>query len=105
MTALAVMAHGGDGCISVTANVAPKLCAEMQDACMGRDFAVALKLQDRLTPLHAALFADPNPAGAKCALAVLGKIEEEIRLPMLPASDAARAAIKQAMAYAGLLPA
>ena len=61
--------------------------------------------QDRLTPLHAALFAEPNPAGAKCAVALLGKIEEEIRLPMLPASDAARAAIKAAMAHAGLLPA
>jgi 4-hydroxy-tetrahydrodipicolinate synthase len=105
MTALGVMAHGGHGCISVTSNVAPKLCAEMQEACLGGDFAAALKLQDRLTPLHAALFAEPNPAGAKCALALLGKIGEEIRLPMLPASDAARAAIKAAMATAGLLPA
>jgi 4-hydroxy-tetrahydrodipicolinate synthase len=105
MTALGVMAHGGHGCISVTSNVAPKLCAEMQEACLGGDFAAALKLQDRLTPLHAALFAEPNPAGAKCALALLGKIDEEIRLPMLPASDAARAAIKAAMATAGLLPA
>jgi 4-hydroxy-tetrahydrodipicolinate synthase len=77
----------------------------MQEACLGGDFAAALKLQDRLTPLHAALFAEPNPAGAKCALALLGKIDEEIRLPMLPASDAARAAIKAAMATAGLLPA
>jgi 4-hydroxy-tetrahydrodipicolinate synthase len=105
MTALGVMAHGGHGCISVTSNVAPKLCAEMQEACLGGDFAAALKLQDRLTPLHAALFAEPNPAGAKCALALLGKIDEEIRLPMLPASDAAGAAIKAAMATAGLLPA
>jgi 4-hydroxy-tetrahydrodipicolinate synthase len=105
MTALGVMAHGGHGCISVTSNVAPKLCAEMQEACLGGDFAAALKLQDRLAPLHAALFAEPNPAGAKCALALLGKIDEEIRLPMLPASDAARAAIKAAMATAGLLPA
>jgi 4-hydroxy-tetrahydrodipicolinate synthase len=105
MTALGVMAHGGHGCISVTSNVAPKLCAEMQEACLGGDFAAALKLQDRLTPLHAALFAEPNPAGAKCALALLGKIDEEIRLPMLPASVAAGAAIKAAMATAGLLPA
>jgi 4-hydroxy-tetrahydrodipicolinate synthase len=105
MTALGVMAHGGHGCISVTSNVAPKLCAEMQEACLGGDFAAALKLQDRLTPLHAALFAEPNPAGAKCALALLGKIGEEIRLPMLPASDAARAAIKAAMTSAGLLSA
>ncbi len=105
MTALGVMAHGGHGCISVTSNVAPKLCSEMQEACLAGDFAAALQFQDRLTPLHAALFAEPNPAGAKCALALLGKIEEEIRLPMLPASDSARAAIKAAMGHAGLLPA
>jgi 4-hydroxy-tetrahydrodipicolinate synthase len=105
MTALGVMAHGGHGCISVTSNVAPKLCSEMQEACLSGDFTAALRLQDRLTPLHAALFAEPNPAGAKCALDLLGKIDEEIRLPMLRVSDAARAAIKAAMAYAGLLPA
>jgi len=103
MTALGVMAHGGHGCISVTSNVAPKQCAEMQEACLAGDFAAALKLQDRLTPLHAALFVEPNPAGPKYALSLLGKISGEIRLPMLPASETAQAAIKAAMIHAGLI--
>ncbi|MGB6176296.1 MAG: 4-hydroxy-tetrahydrodipicolinate synthase [Methylocella sp.] len=103
MTALAVMAHGGHGCISVTSNVAPKQCAQMQDACLAGDFVAALMLQDQLTPLHAALSADPNPAGPKYALSLLGKILGEIRLPMLPASETAQAAIKAAMSHAGLI--
>lgn len=103
MTALGLMAHGGDGCISVTSNVAPRICADMQNACLSGDFSGALKVQDRLTPLHAALFADPNPAGPKFALSVLGKIANELRLPMLPASQAAQTAIKSAMVHAGLL--
>jgi 4-hydroxy-tetrahydrodipicolinate synthase len=103
MTALAVMAHGGHGCISVTANVAPRICADMQEACLNGDFAAALRFQDRLTPLHAALFSDPSPAGAKHALSLLGKIADELRLPMLPASGAAQAAIKAAMVHARLL--
>lgn len=105
MTALAVMAHGGHGCISVTSNVAPDMCARMQESCLAGDFATALELQDRLSPLHAALFADPNPAGPKYALSVLGKILGEIRLPMLPASETAQAAIRAAMAHAGLIAA
>ncbi|MDQ6869864.1 MAG: 4-hydroxy-tetrahydrodipicolinate synthase [Pseudomonadota bacterium] len=104
MTALAVMAHGGHGCISVTSNVAPKQCSQLQEACLAGDFVAALMLQDQLTPLHAALSAEPNPAGPKYALALLGKILGEIRLPMLPASEAAQAAIKAAMVHAGLLP-
>jgi 4-hydroxy-tetrahydrodipicolinate synthase len=103
MTALAVMAHGGHGCISVTSNVAPRQCAEMQEACLSGDFKAALAIQDRLTPLHEALFVEPNPAGPKCALAQLGKIAEEVRLPMLPASDAAREKIRRAMTHAGVL--
>lgn len=105
MTALALMAHGGDGCISVTSNVAPRICADMQNACLAGDYTAALKIQDRLTPLHQALFADPNPAGAKFALSLLGKIENELRLPMLPAGEAAQKAIRSAMSYAGLVPA
>jgi 4-hydroxy-tetrahydrodipicolinate synthase len=105
MTALAVMAHGGHGCISVTSNVAPRQCAQMQEACLAGDFAAALRLQDLLTPLHAALFLDPNPAGPKYALSLLGKIGGELRLPLLPASEPAQAAIKAAMAKAGLVPA
>jgi 4-hydroxy-tetrahydrodipicolinate synthase len=105
MTALAVMAHGGHGCISVTSNVVPALCAQMQEACVGGNFTKALKLQDQLTPLHAALFVEPNPAGPKFALSLLGKILDELRLPMLPASDSAQAAVKAAMIHAGLISA
>ncbi|WOJ89753.1 4-hydroxy-tetrahydrodipicolinate synthase [Methylocapsa polymorpha] len=103
MTALAVMSLGGHGCISVTSNVAPKQCSEMQEACIKGDYGAALKLHDRLSPLHAALFVEPNPAGPKHALAALGKIAEEVRLPMLPASQAAHAPIKAAMLHAGLI--
>jgi 4-hydroxy-tetrahydrodipicolinate synthase len=103
MTALGVMAHGGHGCISVTSNVAPKLCSQMQEACLAGDFAAALTVQDQLTPLHAALFVEPNPAGPKYALSALGKISGEIRLPMLAASESAQTIIKAAMLHAGLL--
>ncbi len=103
MTALGVMAHGGHGCISVTSNVAPKLCSQMQEACLAGDFTAALKVQDQLTPLHAALFVEPNPAGPKYALSALGKISGEIRLPMLAASESAQTVIKAAMVHAGLL--
>ena len=103
MTALAVMAHGGQGCISVTSNVAPRQCAEMQAACLSGDFKTALAIQDRLTPLHAALFVEPNPAGPKYALSALGKIADEVRLPMLSATETARTAIRQAMVHAGVL--
>jgi 4-hydroxy-tetrahydrodipicolinate synthase len=103
MTALGVMAHGGHGCISVTSNVAPKLCSQMQEACLAGDFAAALQVQDQLTPLHAALFVEPNPAGPKYALSALGKISGEIRLPMLAASESAQTVIKAAMVHAGLL--
>lgn len=103
MTALAVMVYGGDGCISVTSNVAPKLCADMQQACLGGDFKTALTLHDRLSPLHSALFVEPNPAGPKYALSALGKIVDEVRPPMLPASEIARAVIRSAMEHAGLI--
>src|SRR2546423_9631780 len=72
-TALGFMAHGGHGCISVTSNVAPRLCAEFQDACLKGHYSAALKLHDKLMPLHAALFVETNPAPAKYALSVLGK--------------------------------
>jgi 4-hydroxy-tetrahydrodipicolinate synthase len=103
MTALGVMAHGGHGCISVTSNVAPRQCADMQEACLSGDFAAALTIQDKLTPLHAALFLEPNPAGPKCALAELGRIEDSVRLPMLPVSAATRDTIRRAMVHAGIL--
>jgi 4-hydroxy-tetrahydrodipicolinate synthase len=103
MTALAYNAAGGHGCISVTANVAPGLCAEMQDLSLSGDYAGALKVQDRLVPLHDAIFIEPGLAGAKCGLALLGRGNEEIRLPMLPVTDGTKGVIRGAMVHAGLL--
>jgi 4-hydroxy-tetrahydrodipicolinate synthase len=105
MTALAYNAAGGHGCISVVSNVAPRLCAEMQELSLSGDYAGALKVQDRLVPLHDAVFAEPGLAGAKCGLALLGRGNEEIRLPMLRVTDGTKAVIRQAMVHAGLLKA
>ncbi len=102
-TALAVMAHGGHGCISVTSNVAPKIQSEFQDACLAGDFAKALTHQDRMLPLHKALFLEPNPAGAKYALSLLGRMSEELRLPLVTVTENARAEIRSAMVHAGLI--
>jgi 4-hydroxy-tetrahydrodipicolinate synthase len=102
-TALGFMAHGGHGCISVTSNVAPRLCAEFQRACLQGDFAAALKLQDKLMPLHTALFIETNPAPAKYALSLLGKCAETVRLPMVPLTDKTKAAVREAMVHAGLV--
>ena len=101
--ALGYMAHGGHGCISVTANVAPRLCAEFQGACLRGDFGAALTLQDKLLPLHQALFVEPNPAPAKYALSVLGKCADTVRLPMVPVSDQTRTVVRDAMVHAGLI--
>jgi len=102
-TALGFMAHGGHGRISVTSNVAPGMCAEFQEACLGGDYGKALSIQDRLMPLHGALFVETNPAGPKFALSVLGRISEEVRLPMVPVSESTRATIRSAMSHAGLI--
>jgi 4-hydroxy-tetrahydrodipicolinate synthase len=102
-TCLGFMAHGGHGCISVTSNVAPRLCAEFQSACLKGDFTTALKLQDKLMPLHHALFIETNPAPAKYALSVLGKCADTVRLPMVPVSEKSKAAVRDAMVHAGLL--
>ena len=101
-TALGYMAHGGHGCISVTANVAPKLCAEFQNACMQGAFDRALQIQDQLMPLHDAMFCEPSPAPAKYAASVLGLCTDEVRLPLVAATDAARATIKAALKSAGI---
>jgi 4-hydroxy-tetrahydrodipicolinate synthase len=101
-TALGYMAHGGHGCISVTANVAPRLCAEFQAACMKGDFKAALGLQDRLMPLHDAMFVEPSPAPVKFAASLLGICRDEVRLPLVAATDAARATIRAALASAGI---
>lgn len=102
-TALGFNAHGGVGCISVTANVAPALCAKFQEATLAGDFATALEYQDRLLPLHSALFIEPNPAGAKYALSRLGHMKESLRLPMMPVESATRSVIDDALRHAGLL--
>jgi len=102
-TALAFMAHGGHGCISVTANVAPKLCSRFQAACRAGDFAKALTYQDRLMPLHTALFLEPSPAPTKYALFALGKMTEEVRSPIVTIGQETRAAVDGAMRHAGLL--
>ena len=101
-TALGFMAHGGHGCISVTSNVAPRLCSEFESACLRGDFATALKYQDKLMPLHTALFLETNPAPAKYALSLLGKCAETVRLPMVTLSENTKSAIRAAMIHAGL---
>ncbi|HEX3672948.1 MAG TPA: 4-hydroxy-tetrahydrodipicolinate synthase [Rhizomicrobium sp.] len=103
-TALGYMAHGGHGCISVTANVAPKLCAMFQSACMHGTFDIALQFQDRLMPLHDALFSEPSPGPAKYAVSQLGFCTGDVRLPMMAATEVARARVREAMAMAGLKP-
>jgi 4-hydroxy-tetrahydrodipicolinate synthase len=103
-TALGYMAHGGHGCVSVTANVAPGLCARFQDACMKGDFAAALKLQDVLMPLHDAMFCEPSPAPVKYAASLLGLCGAEVRLPLVEATGPARERIRNAMGGAGLKP-
>lgn len=102
-TALAFMAHGGHGCISVTANIAPRLCAEFQNACLAGDFAKALSIQDKLYPLHHALFIEPNPQGAKYALSLIGKMQNELRLPLVPVALSTETALRKALEHAGLL--
>ena len=102
-TALGFNAHGGVGCISVTANVASKLCAEFQAATLAGDYAKALELQDRLMPLHMAIFVEPGLVGAKYAMSKLGLCNEEVRLPLVGLSDGTKAQIDAAMAHAGLI--
>ena len=103
MTALGFMAHGGHGCISVTSNVAPKLCAQFQNACMQGNYTAALMLQDKLVQLHKTLFLENNPGGIKYAVSKLGLCRNEFRLPVVPITEANEKAIDGAMAYAGLL--
>ncbi|WP_114287653.1 4-hydroxy-tetrahydrodipicolinate synthase [Candidatus Halocynthiibacter alkanivorans] len=102
-SALGFNAHGGQGAISVTANVAPKLCAEFQNATLAGDYATALELQDRLMPLHEAIFIEPGLAGAKYGLSLLGKCSDEVRLPLTPLTDGTKNAIRSAMSELGLL--
>jgi 4-hydroxy-tetrahydrodipicolinate synthase len=101
-TALGFMAHGGAGCISVTANIAPALCAEFQLACLAGNFRLALQLQDRLMPLHEALFVESNPGPVKYAASKLGLCNGETRLPLAPITAASRKRVDDALATVGL---
>jgi 4-hydroxy-tetrahydrodipicolinate synthase len=103
ITALGFNAHGGHGCISVTSNVAPRLCSEFQAACRKGDYSAALKLQDKLAPLHVNLFVETSPAPVKYALSLIGKCANTLRLPMVPASAKAQTAVREAMVHAGLI--
>ncbi|MBN9244480.1 MAG: 4-hydroxy-tetrahydrodipicolinate synthase [Mesorhizobium sp.] len=102
-SALGFNAHGGVGCISVTSNVAPRLCAEFQAATLANDKDKALELQDRLLPLHKAIFLEPGVSGAKYALSRLGKIENVTRSPLVPVDEATAARLDAAMKHAGLI--
>jgi 4-hydroxy-tetrahydrodipicolinate synthase len=102
-TALGFNAHGGVGCISVTANVAPALCARFQEATLAGDYRTALDYQDRLMPLHEAIFMEPGVAGAKYGLSLLGMCADEVRSPLTTLTDATKVAIRAAMVHAGLL--
>lgn len=102
--ALAFNASGGTGCISVTANVAPRLCAQFQQAMLDGRWADALALQDRLWPLHDALFTDASPGPVKYALSrVRPDFPTDLRLPMTWPSDASRGAVDKALEHAGLI--
>mgnify|MGYP001373594546 FL=1 len=102
-TALAYNAQGGDGCISVTANVAPKLCAEFQKACTAGNYVQALGMHENLMPLHIALFLEPSPAGTKYAASLLGLCEAEARLPVVPLTKSTAERVEAALKDVGLL--
>ncbi|WP_019224099.1 4-hydroxy-tetrahydrodipicolinate synthase [Bartonella rattaustraliani] len=102
-TALGFNAHGGVGCISVSSNVAPKLCAELHAACLRGDYKTALELNDRLMPLNRAVFIEPSPAGIKYAAAKLGLCGEKVRSPIVPLAETTKKTIDAALRHAGLL--
>jgi 4-hydroxy-tetrahydrodipicolinate synthase len=102
-SALGFNAHGGCGCISVTANVAPRLCAEFQEASLAGDRHRALELQDRLMPLHKALFVEPGVSGTKYALSRLGRVENVVRSPLVTVEESTAEKIDGALKHAGLL--
>jgi 4-hydroxy-tetrahydrodipicolinate synthase len=102
-TAVPFLAAGGHGCISVSANVAPALCAEMQRAWRRRDLATVMTLQDKLMPLHVALFCESNPGPVKYAASLLGRASAETRLPLAPLSEASKVTVRRAMAAVGLI--
>jgi len=102
-TAVAYNAHGGQGCISVSANVAPALCAQLQQTCAKKQYDQALKIQMQLMPLHRALFTEPSPAGVKYACSLLGLCEPTCRLPIVALRDTTKSTIRDSLAALGLL--
>ena len=102
-TAHGFNAHGGVGCISVTANVAPGLCSRMQEATLAGDYSLALKIQDKLMPLHKAIFTEPGLVGAKYAMSQLGLCKDEVRLPLTPLSEPTKQKINSALKHADLI--
>jgi 4-hydroxy-tetrahydrodipicolinate synthase len=102
-TVIGYMAHGGHGCISVTSNVAPRLCSEFHIAWQKGDTRAALAIHDKLMPLHNNLFMETSPAPIKYAMSLLGKMDEKLRLPMVPVSEPTRVAVRSAMVHAGLI--
>lgn len=102
-TAIAFNAQGGVGCISVTANVAPKLCAEMQNAWAEGNWAEAARLRDLLMPLHHAMFVESSPGPVKYACSLIGKCSAETRLPLVPVADSTRETVEAAMRHVGLI--
>ncbi len=97
MTAVGYNAMGGSGCISVTANVAPRHCAQLQQACRNGDYNLAQKLQQQLLPLHQALFLEPSPAGVKYAASLIGLCDANVRLPIVDVCEQSKKAIRQAL--------
>jgi 4-hydroxy-tetrahydrodipicolinate synthase len=102
-TALPFLAAGGVGCISVTSNIAPRMCATMQKAWRDGDMKTVMNLQDRLMPLHQALFCETSPGPVKYAASLLGKCTSEVRLPLVAITESSKQRVKKAMVDAGLL--
>ena len=102
-TALGFNAHGGMGCISVTANIAPKLLSEFQETTLAGDYTKALTQLDRLMPLHEAVFTEPGLVGAKYGMSLLGMCSEEVRSPLTGLTDSTKEKVRSAMVHAGLL--
>ncbi len=101
-TSLGYLAHGGDGCISTSANIAPRLCSRMIAAVKANDLATAREIHNTLMPLHVALFIEPNPTGLKYAMSTLGLCKNELRLPLTPIDKSTRMKIDRALSLAGI---
>jgi 4-hydroxy-tetrahydrodipicolinate synthase len=102
-SAVGFLAQGGDGCISVTANVAPRLCADMHDAWKARNLDKVFEIQDRLMPMHKAMFCETSPGPVKFGAELIGQCSAEMRLPMVPIAESSKKAVREAMVHAGLI--